>query len=408
MKCRNCKAKLNFKLIDLGSSPPSNAYLTEKSLKSPESWFPLKVMICIDCGLVQTEDYTNAETLFDSNYAYFSGFSDSWLTHSKNYVDLMISKYGIKNNSLVIEVAANDGYLLQFFKKLGIPSYGIEPTASTAASAIEKGIDIIQEFFSEKLAKELSKRKGKADLMVANNVLAHVPDINDFVKGFSILLNDNGIVTFEFPHLLKLIEENQFDTIYHEHFSYLSLNTINKIFLKNNLEIFDVEELDTHGGSLRVFAQKHDSGDKKIHTNVKLILLKEEKAGLNEKEIFLNFQNQAEKVKLDLLKFLIESKQNGKRVVAYGAAAKGNTLLNFAGVREDLISYIVDRNPAKQNKFMPGSRIKIVDESYLEIDKPDFILILPWNLKNEIKEQLDYSKSWGAKLLVALPKLDFL
>ncbi len=408
MKCRNCKAKLNFKLIDLGSSPPSNAYLTEKLLKSPESWFPLKVMICTDCGLVQTEDYTNAETLFDSNYAYFSGFSDSWLTHSKNYVDLMISKYGIKNNSLVIEVAANDGYLLQFFKKLGIPSYGIEPTASTAASAIEKGIDIIQEFFSEKLAKELSKRKGKADLMVANNVLAHVPDINDFVKGFSILLNDNGIVTFEFPHLLKLIEENQFDTIYHEHFSYLSLNTINKIFLKNNLEIFDVEELDTHSGSLRVFAQKHDSGDKKIQTNVKLILLKEEKAGLNEKEIFLNFQNEAEKVKLDLLKFLIESKQNGKRVVAYGAAAKGNTLLNFAGVREDLISYIVDRNPAKQNKFMPGSRIKIVDESYLEIDKPDFILILPWNLKNEIKEQLEYSKSWGAKLLVALPKLDFL
>ena len=289
-----------------------------------------------------------------------SGFSDSWLTHSKNYVDLMISKYGIKNNSLVIELQLMMDIYCNFLKNLVSHLMVLNPPLN-AASAIEKGIDIIQEFFSEKLAKELSKRK-KADLMVANNVLAHVPDINDFVKGFSILLNDNGIVTFEFPHLLKLIEENQFDTIYHEHFSYLSLNTINKIFLKNNLEIFDVEELDTHGGSLRVFAQKHDSGDKKIHTNVKLILLKEEKAGLNEKEIFLNFQNQAEKVKLDLLKFLIESKQNGKRVVAYGAAAKGNTLLNFAGVREDLISYIVDRNPAKQNKFMPGSRIKIVDE----------------------------------------------
>ncbi len=408
MRCRNCQVELKFKIIDLGSSPPSNAYLTEKSLKSPEKWFPLKVMICSDCGLVQTEDYTNAELLFDSNYSYFSGFSDSWLRHSKNYVDLMISNYEINKDSQVVEVASNDGYLLQFFKRLGIPCYGIEPTTSTAASAIEKGIDIVQDFFSEKLAQELSKTKGKADLMVANNVLAHVPDINDFVKGFSELLTDNGIVTFEFPHLLRLIEENQFDTIYHEHFSYLSLNTINKIFFKNNLEIFDVEELTTHGGSLRVFSQKKDSGNKKIHSNVKSILLKEEKAGLNKKEIYLNFDKKAEKVKYDLLNFLIDAKRNGKKVVGYGAAAKGNTLLNFAGVRDDLIAYVVDRNPSKQNKYMPGSRIKIVEESHLEDDKPDFILILPWNLKNEIKHQLEYSKNWGARLLVALPKLDFL
>ncbi len=408
MKCRNCQAKLDFKLIDLGSAPPSNAYLNEESLKSPEKWFPLKVMICSDCGLVQTEDYANANLLFDSNYAYFSGFSDSWLKHSKDYVNLMIKKYGVNKNSQVVEVAANDGYLLQFFKSFGIPCYGIEPTASTAASAMEKGIDIIQKFFSKKLALQLSKTKGKVDLMIANNVLAHVPDINDFLKGFSELLHDNGVVTFEFPHLLKLIEENQFDTIYHEHFSYLSLNTIHKIFLKNELEIFDVEELTTHGGSLRVFAQKKDCGDKIIQANVKSILKKEEKAGLNKKETYLNFYKKAEKVKYDLLKFLIEAKNNGKKVVGYGAAAKGNTLLNYAGIRNDLIPYIVDRNPAKQGKFMPGSRIKIVEEEYLKSDKPDYILILPWNIRDELMAQLYYSKNWGAEILVALPKLKIL
>ena len=408
MKCRNCKSELSFELIDLGSAPPSNAYLNKESLKCPENWFPLRVMICKNCWLVQTEDYTNANLLFDSNYAYFSGFSNSWLIHSKKYVQLMVHNYGINKFSKVVEVAANDGYLLQFFKELNISCLGIEPTASTAAAAIKKGIDIIQEFFSKELALKIVEKNGKADLIVANNVLAHVPDINDFVQGFLILLSDEGIATFEFPHLLKLLLENQFDTIYHEHFSYLSLITLKEIFLNNNLEIFNVEELTTHGGSLRVFVQKKESGNQIIRKSVNEILTREKEIGLNYENIYLDFYKKAETVKYELLSFLINAKQQGKKVVGYGAAAKGNTLLNYAGIRNDLISYIVDRNPAKQGKFMPGSRIPIINEEFLKKDKPDYILILPWNLKDELKEQLKYSRNWGAKIFVALPKLTFI
>ncbi len=408
MKCRNCKTELSFELIDLGSAPPSNAYLNKNSLKSPENWFPLRVMICKKCWLVQTEDYTDANLLFDSNYAYFSGFSESWLIHSKKYVQSMVENYGINQFSMVVEVAANDGYLLQFFKELNIPCLGIEPTASTAAAAKDKGIDIIQDFFGKDLSLKILEKYDKADLIVANNVLAHVPNINDFVQGFSILLSDHGIATFEFPHLLKLLLENQFDTIYHEHFSYLSLLTIKEIFSNNDLEIFNVEELPTHGGSLRVFVQKKESGNKKIKKSVNNILSIEKETGLMDESFYLNFYKKAEKVKYELISFLINAKKDGKKVVGYGAAAKGNTLLNYAGIRDDLISYIVDRNPAKQEKFMPGSRIPIVSEDFLKKDRPDYILILPWNLKDELKEQLNYARNWGAKILVALPNLNFI
>ena len=408
MKCRNCKAELSFELIDLGSAPPSNAYLNKNSLKSPENWFPLRVMICKKCWLVQTEDYTDANLLFDSNYAYFSGFSESWLIHSKKYVQSMVENYGINQFSMVVEVAANDGYLLQFFKELNIPCLGIEPTASTAAAAKDKGIDIMQDFFGKDLSLNILEKYDKADLIVANNVLAHVPNINDFVQGFSILLSDHGIATFEFPHLLKLLLENQFDTIYHEHFSYLSLLTIKEIFSNNDLEIFNVEELPTHGGSLRVFVQKKESGNKKIKKSVNNILSIEKETGLMDESFYLNFYKKAEKVKYELISFLINAKKDGKKVVGYGAAAKGNTLLNYAGIRDDLISYIVDRNPAKQEKFMPGSRIPIVSEDFLKKDRPDYILILPWNLKDELKEQLNYARNWGAKILVALPNLNFI
>ena len=340
MKCRSCNTPLNKKLIDLGSAPPSNAYLTTNSLKSPEKWFPLKVLICNHCWLVQTEDYADASELFDSNYSYFSGFSQSWLLHAENYVEKMINEFGIDKKSEVCEIAANDGYLLQYFQKKNIPCFGVEPTSSTAAEARNKGIHIVDDFFGEQLAKKLLKERGTVDLMVANNVLAHVPDINDFVKGFHILLSENGIATFEFPHFLKLFIENQFDTIYHEHFSYLSLTTVSGILNKNNLSVFDVEEISTHGGSLRVFVQKIDSGRNKITSNVSKILNLEKKMKLFELETFSDFQFKAEEIKNNLLSFLIDSKRKGKKVAAYGAAAKGNTLLNFAGIRNDLISYV--------------------------------------------------------------------
>lgn len=408
MQCRSCNSPLNKKLIDLGSAPPSNAYLTKESLKSPESSFPLRVLICHHCWLVQTEDYAKASQLFDSDYSYFSGFSKSWLLHAKNYVDKMITEFGICEDNNVLEIAANDGYLLQYFQKLNIPCYGVEPTSRTASAAREKGLSIVEDFFGVNLAKKLLRERGTIDLIIANNVLAHVPDINDFVKGFSILLAENGIATFEFPHFLKLFLENQFDTIYHEHFSYLSLTSVKEIFSRNNLIIFDVEEIPTHGGSLRVFAQKTDTVKREITNNVMKILLRENEMKLFEIETYNNFQSNAEEIKNNLIMFLIESKKKGKKVAAYGAAAKGNTLLNFAGVRGDLISYVVDRNPSKIGKYMPGSRIPIVKEEFLISDRPDFVLILPWNLKNEIKTQLNYLKDWGGQLLVALPNLEFL
>lgn len=404
MKCRHCDSQLDLSLVDLGSAPPSNAYLTEQALHAPEKWFPLRVLVCRGCWLAQTEDFSQAEELFSADYAYFSGFSTSWLAHCERFVGDMVQRFHLGASSHVIEAAANDGYLLQFVKARDIPCTGIEPTASTAAAARSKGIPIIEDFFGTRLARKLGKDM-QADLTVANNVLAHVPDINDFVEGFSILLKPHGVSTFEFPHLLKLVVENQFDTIYHEHFSYLSLTTVNQVFSHNGLTIFDVEELQTHGGSLRVFAQKHDTGRNPRTSRLDELLEKEREAGMCGADFYHGFQGRIERVKNDLLAFLLTAKREGKTVAAYGAAAKGNTLMNYAGIRRDLISFVVDRNPAKQGKYMPGSRIPIVDEAHLRSECPDYIVILPWNLKDEVQRQLQYTRAWGAQLVVAVPAL---
>lgn len=405
MKCRHCGAELKLPMVDLGSAPPSNAYLTEQRLHAPEKWFPLRVLVCEHCWLAQTEDFAQADELFDSEYAYFSGFSNSWLAHSERYVADMVARFTLTTDSHVVEVAANDGYLLQYVKARNIPCTGVEPTASTAAAARAKGIPIVEDFFGVRLAKELVAQGKQADLTAANNVLAHVPDINDFVGGFSVLLKPQGIATFEFPHLLKLIAENQFDTIYHEHFSYLSLSAVDRIFAANRLTVFDVEEHSTHGGSLRVFAQRSDTGRQARSTRVDTLLERESQAGMLSAEYYSDFQRKTEQVKNGFLEFLLEAKRQGKKVVAYGAAAKGNTLMNFAGVRPDLISFVVDRNPAKQDKYMPGSRIPIVAEDVLREKRPDYVVILPWNLRNEVMQQLDYVQGWGGRLVTAVPAL---
>ena len=405
MKCRHCGIELKLPMVDLGSAPPSNAYLTEQTLHAPEKWFPLRVLVCEHCWLVQTEDFAQADELFDSEYAYFSGFSNSWLSHSEHYVADMVARFSLTSDSHVVEVAANDGYLLQYVKARNIPCTGVEPTASTAAAAREKGIPIVEDFFGIRLAKELVANGKHADLTAANNVLAHVPNINDFVGGFSVLLKPQGIATFEFPHLLKLVAENQFDTIYHEHFSYLSLSAVDRIFAANGLSVFDVEEHPTHGGSLRVFAQRSDTGRHANSARVGALLKREFQAGVLSAKYYGDFQRKTEEVKNNLLEFLLESKRHGKTVAAYGAAAKGNTLMNFAGVRPDLISFVVDRNPAKQGKYMPGSRIPIVAEAVLREKRPDYVVILPWNLWNEVMQQLDYVQGWGGKLVTAVPTL---
>jgi SAM-dependent methyltransferase len=405
MKCRHCRAELSLPLLDLGSAPPSNAYLTMATLHAPEKWFPLKVLVCSECWLAQTEDTAGAEELFDAEYAYFSSYSGTWLQHAERYVAEMQNRFGLKEASLVIEVAANDGYLLQYVKARGISCLGIEPTASTATVARAKGIDIVEDFFGVRLARELTTRGKQADLIAANNVLAHVPDINDFVAGFSALLKPQGVATFEFPHLLRLIAENQFDTIYHEHFSYLSLTAVHRIFAHNGLAVFDVEELPTHGGSLRVFAQRADAGAHAVTSRVADMQVREGTAGMTTPGYYAGFQLRADKIKNDFLAFLIEVNKTGKRVAAYGAAAKGNTLLNYAGVRPDLLPWVVDRNPSKQGKYLPGSRIPIVGEQRLREERPDYIVILPWNLRDEIMTQLDYIRAWGGRFVTAVPEL---
>jgi SAM-dependent methyltransferase len=408
MKCRHCDTELTLPLVDLGSSPPSNAYLTNETLKAPEKWFPLNVLVCESCWLVQTEDFAGAEELFDDDYAYFSSFSSSWLTHAESYVETMVERLTLNERSMVVEVAANDGYLLQYVKEQNIPCLGVEPTKSTANAAREKGIEIVEEFFGVELAKRLVAEGKQADLTAANNVLAHVPDINDFVSGFTHLLKDNGVATFEFPHLLNLIEKNQFDTIYHEHFSYLSLIAVNTIFTANGLSVFDVEEMPTHGGSLRVFAQRKDTGTHPVNDRFVSLLKKEQALGLDSADFYADFQEKANKVKYGLTKFLIEEKEAGKKVIGYGAAAKGNTLLNFAGIKEDLLTCVVDKNPAKQNKYLPGSRVPILNEGIITSLKPDYILILPWNLKYEVMEQLHFIREWSGKFVTAVPQIEVL
>jgi SAM-dependent methyltransferase len=405
VKCRHCGADVSHVLVDLGVAPPSNAYLTKMALKRPEKYFPLRVLVCESCWLVQAEAYSRAAELFNEEYAYFSSFSSEWLAHAKKYVDEMVDRFDLSESSVVGEVAANDGYLLQFVKERGISCYGIEPTASTANAARQKGVEIVQDFLNVSLAGEL-RRKGRAvDLLAANNVLAHVPDIDDFSRACQMLLKENGVFTCEFPHLLNLISQHQFDTIYHEHFSYLSFGTVVNIFAKNELSVFDVEKLGTHGGSLRVFAQRSDTGSHQLSVRVEELISEENNAGMTTIDFYRDFQEHAEKVKNDFLRFLIEKKSQGKLVVGYGAAAKGNTLLNFAGVKSDLIKYVVDRSPHKQGKFMPGSRIPIVSEDRLASDKPDFVVIFPWNLSDEIVDQLKNLSSSGTEFVTAVPQL---
>lgn len=411
MKCRHCGSALQLPFLDLGSAPPSNAYLSEAALRAPETWFPLRLMVCESCWLVQTEDHAGREALFTDDYAYFSSFSSSWLAHAKTFVQAMRDRLRLGANSQVVEVASNDGYLLQYVQAAGVPCYGVEPTASTAAAARAKGIAVVERFFGVAVAKELAAGGQQADLMVANNVLAHVPDINDFVGGFARLLKPHGVATFEFPHLLRMVQGCQFDTAYHEHYSYLSLTAVQRIFTSNGLEMLDVQELPTHGGSLRVFAGRIDTAQHPHATRqgvvqVQRLLAAEAQAGITTPDLYTDFQSQAIRIKRELLSFLLRCQADGTRVGAYGAAAKGNTLLNFAGVRPDLLPYVVDQNPAKQGQFLPGSRIPVVDEAHLRAHRPDYVLMLPWNLREEVAVQLAYVRDWDGKFVAAVPRLE--
>lgn len=405
MNCRFCQTPLTHVFIDLVNSPASNSFLTAEQLSEPETFYPLKVFTCPGCFLVQVDEYKKSDAIFDSDYVYFSSYSTSWLAHSKQYVEQMTARFDLNTSSKVIEVASNDGYLLQYFVEKDIPVLGIEPTANTAAVAIEKGVPSITRFFGRELARELVEQGTQADLLLGNNVLAHVPDIVDFVGGMSIVLKPTGVVTMEFPHLLQLVENNQFDTIYHEHFSYLSFTTVNQIFASQGLTLFDVEELPTHGGSLRIFARHTENDQLPLTPNVAAMLAKEAGEGLTKMDYYEGFQSKALAIKFDLIDFLIEQKRAGKTVAAYGAAAKGNTLLNYCGIKYDLIDFVVDANPNKQQKFLPASHIPVVAESVLKERKPDYVLILPWNLKDEIMNQLAYIRDWNGRFVIPIPSL---
>ena len=407
MKCRHCTLELTHTFLDLGYAPPSNAYLTESDLSKPESYYPLKIMVCDQCWLVQTEDYTEADDLFNADYAYFSSTSAGWLTHSAHYAKKVISEFALDSSSLVIEVASNDGYLLKNFVAAGIPCLGIEPTASTAEAAENIGVPVLREFFGEDLAEQLRREGKQADLIVGNNVYAHVPDINDFTNGLKAALKEGGTITLEFPHLMQLIMHTQFDTVYHEHFSYLSLYTVARIFDNAGLKVWNVEELTTHGGSLRVYGC-HQGDPRPISSNVATILESEIEKGLQELSTYQDFQIRANKIKDDLLLFLLEQKKLNKSVAAYGAAAKGNTLLNYAGVKPDLLEFVCDAAKAKQKKFMPGSHIPIMLPEEIEARKPDFVMILPWNIAREVIQQNSNIREWGGQFVKAVPTLEIL
>lgn len=404
MNCRHCNNELQHVFCDLQTCPPSNAMVKPEMINYPETYFPLKVFVCDKCWLVQVDELEKADAIFNNEYTYFSSFSTSWLKHAKAYTDYMTDRFGFNENSLVVEIASNDGYLLQYFKEKNIPVLGVEPTANTAQVAIEKGIENIVDFFGSNLAD--NQLKGKADLILGNNVLAHVPDINDFVKGVKIALKPTGVNTFEFPHLYQLVAQKQFDTIYHEHFSYLSLTNLKSVFETQGLEIFDVQAIPTHGGSLRIFTKHKEDASKKVEDAVHEMLLKESNAGMNSLSYYQDFQQKVDQIKYDFVEFLIHQKRNGKKIIGYGAAAKGNTLLNYCGIKgNDLIEYVVDASPYKQNKLLPGSRIPVFSSEKIAQTKPDFIVIFPWNLKDEISNQLAYAQEWGAKFVIAIPEL---
>ena len=405
MKCRHCASPLTHTFLDLGFAPPSNAYLTAADLVKPEKYYPLKIKVCTHCWLVQTEDYAQADELFSAEYAYFSSTSTGWLAHAASYAEKISDQLKLTKDSLVIEVASNDGYLLKNFVAAGIPCLGIEPTASTAAAAEDLGIPVLREFFGEQLGKQLAATGKQADLIVGNNVYAHVPDINDFTRGLKAALKPGGTITLEFPHLMRLIENTQFDTVYHEHFSYLSLYTVQRIFKAAGLHVWNVEKLPTHGGSLRIYGCHADDA-REATVPVANLLSMEAQRGLQTIATYQVFQAKADRVKDDLLAFLIEQKRAGKTVVAYGAAAKGNTLLNYAGVKPDLLPFVCDAAPAKQGKFMPGSHIPIVPPTALADQRPDYVVILPWNIAAEVKHQNAELATFGTRFVTAVPNLE--
>jgi len=408
MNCRGCGTSLALPLIDLGTSPPSNAYVRADQLEQAEQWVPLKVAVCQQCWLVQTEDYTSADSLFDAEYAYFSSFSSTWLAHAERYVAEMTERFGLTADSRVVEIAANDGYLLQYVAGRGIPCLGVEPTRSTAQAARDKGLEIRELFFGRDTAAQLVSEGWSADLMAANNVLAHVPDINDFLGGFATLLKPTGVATFEFPQLLTLMAGQQFDTLYHEHYSYLSLTAVQTLCERNGLQVFDVAQLPTHGGSLRVFVQRADGVRREVQASVTEQLQAELAAGVKTTEYYATLAPAAERIKHQLLRFLLQAKADGKRVVGYGAAAKGNTLLNYAGVKPDLLAWVADANPHKQGKYLPGSRIPIVSPAQIDLEKPDYVLVLPWNLLHEVSQQLAQVRQWDGRFVIAVPELTVL
>lgn len=405
--CRFCARILSHTFLDLGVSPLCETYLTAEQLNHMEPFYPLHVYVCDSCFLVQLQEYVRPEHIFN-DYAYFSSYSDSWLQHAKTYTDMIAARFKLDGQSHVIELASNDGYLLQYFVEKGIPVLGVEPAANVAQAAVNKGIPTVVRFFGERTAQELAAERGQADLLIGNNVLAHVPDLNDFVAGIKILLKPAGIVTMEFPHLKKLIEENQFDTIYHEHFSYFSFVAVKNVFAAHGLTIFDVEELATHGGSLRIYARHTGNPAKPVTRRVKDLMQQEETAGFERLETYLSFTKSVEETKWTLLTFMIKAKREGKSIAGYGAPGKGNTLLNYCGIRTDFIDYTVDRNPYKHGKYTPGTHIPIYHPAKISETRPDYIFILPWNLKTEIMKQLAYVREWGAQFVIPIPEVTIL
>jgi hypothetical protein len=402
--CRFCHSDLKHSFVDLGMSPLCESYLAPEELNQMEPFYPLHVQVCDQCFLVQLEAYVSPEHIF-TEYAYFSSYADSWLQHAKAYTDLMVERFGLNEQSNVVELASNDGYLLQYFVEKGIPCLGIEPAANVAKVAIDKGIPTLVEFFGVKSAQKLADQGKQADLLLGNNVLAQVPDLNDFVAGMKILLKPKGVITVEFPHLSCLMAENQFDTIYHEHFSYFSLITSEKIFAAHGLTIFDVEEIPTHGGSLRIYARHQEDNSQPISDRLIQLRQREEEAGITQMESYANFAEQVKETKRKLLDFLIKAKREGKKVVGYGAPGKGNTLLNYCAIRTDFLDYTVDRNPYKQGKFLPGTHIPIYHPDKIADTKPDYVLILPWNFKDEIIKQMASIRDWGGEFVVPIPEV---
>jgi SAM-dependent methyltransferase len=405
--CRSCGASLEHTFVDLGMSPLANSYIAPEQLHQIESFYPLQVAVCSDCFLVQLPAVATPGDIF-SEYAYFSSFSDSWLDHARQYVDSVTSRFGLNGHRRVVEIASNDGYLLQYFVAKGVPVLGIEPARNVAEAALKKGIPTLVNFFDQELACQLAGENKQADLIIGNNVLAHVPDLQGFIRGLKILLRIGGVITLEFPHLLRLMEENQFDTIYHEHFSYFSLITVRALFRRHGLKVFDVEELSTHGGSLRVYVCHAEDGTKNVADRVETLSSREKAAGFTQLDHYLGFGERVKETKRKLVDFLIHAKNDGKSIVGYGAPAKGNTLLNYCGVRSDFIDYTVDRSPHKQGYFLPGTHIPIHHPDKINGTKPDYVLILPWNLKDEIVQQMSHIREWGGRFVVPIPEVALL